>query len=244
MKAITTKGHWVQVLRVLAIPGLVMASLVQAAGNKRVDEVEQAVVRMWAEHKSMVCRFTETRNLGADAGYNVRIEGIREIVRDGEQTKSRGEAVEYAVVSIDGKEQSKEIKRTLTVCSGTHRIAHVAGQDTAKRFPADNCDDPVKMFQWLRRIYEMVLEPEEKINDEVVYVLGARAPGLPINEWLLYYSKDGVLVKQVKLGLKSRAAETVLTYTDIKFDSEVDAGRFVFTPPEGVTIKDVERGKD
>ncbi len=203
--------------------------------------LEQTITRMWTEHRSMTFRFNEDSRMVVPDRHSFKAEGTREIVRHGEVTKSRSESTYLEVRDVEGKEVRTDPKRALNICDGKYRYNHIEGESTAGKWPADDCEHPVRRFLWLKDRYDLKLAPDEKIDGQDAFVVEVSRKGVPFREWLLYYRKDGALLKQINFDFDKTIRSTIV-YRDIQFDVPLEPRRFAFVAPEGVRVEERTRG--
>jgi outer membrane lipoprotein-sorting protein len=207
--------------------------------------VEKDLTRAWDKTKSMTAKITMTTNM--DMGgkpLESKGDGTLEMLHKGDKIYMRMElkTTMPQPVGATATEQSM-----LTILDGEYAwtLSETMGQKMAMKTKPDArmMGDPKSTFAELRKDHELKLLPDETVDGTKVYVIEAtpKDTGGTPSKTLLYFGKDhGMLVKTLVQNPEGKPTMT-MTYTDIKYDVDINPDRFVFKPPPGVEVQDLTK---
>lgn len=233
---------------VCALAAVVVAcmwSSVITLGQDDPAKVEQEIIKNWQKHKSIIARVTMTGDRTA-RGQKItsRGQGTYEWLRKDDAVLVRLDV--HRTVEVESGDQKKErSSHALTVFDGRYMYTYTEQAGTKKGVKAKLDPklgaDVRALFQALREQDELSLLPTERVADKDAHVIQA-VPKKPRPDGLVYryyFSKaDGVLLKTAVCDQDGNAVDTT-TFTDIKFDLDIDPGRFVFQASPGVKVVDL-----
>ncbi len=216
------------------------------ASADTIEQVEKAIVEKSKKIKSGTATMRSVTEMAAEGFKSKSVsEGKFEMLRKDGKVLTRIEMKGTATTEIAGKTDKQE-STSLIISDGEYSYAYTqaAGQKTAYKMKATDewNEDP---FEPLRKMYDLKLLPDEKVDGAEVYVIEAKpnktsgAPG--VGKSIFYYRKDSGFPAKVVTCDEAGKPTTTITYADIKLDADLKADRFVFKAPEGVEVIDMSK---
>jgi outer membrane lipoprotein-sorting protein len=93
----------------------------------------------------------------------------------------------------------------------------------------------------LKKTHELKLLPEETVNDRKVFVIDAKpsaSAASPLGHATFAFDQErGLVTRVVTFGPDDKPV-TTMTFTDLKFNEQIDPKRFEFVTPEGTRLID------
>lgn len=223
------------------------------AAADTIESVEKAIVENSKKVKSFTAKIHTTADMDMGGMKSKTVsDGKFEMLRKGDKTLTRMESKDSTTFEMGGKPQKHE-STTLVISDGefAYVLNEVSGQKTAMKMKSQ-VDWVGNPFEEFRKTHELKLLPDEKVDDQAVWVVeatpktsaGPEVKGAgpeAMGKMTQYYLKDcGVPVKMVTFGPAGKPMSTT-TYSDLKLDVSLSADRFVFKAPAGVTIQDMTK---
>ncbi len=233
--------------RVFPLAAALLAMVLPVAANADdLDTVVQRAQAAWEKHKTMTATISMTSNVqtasSVISGYG---SGRLECLRKGDKTLFRSDST-ITFTRIQGDKQDSQQKQELhSVSDGelTYVLTTVMGRTQAMKIPADPRTDvtPKVLIDALKNEGEITLLPNEKLGDHDVYVmevvLSHPAPRGVARRVLRIDQEHGLLRQMIAYDGQGNPMST-MTYSEFKFDVDLNPKRFEFHVPAGVQLID------
>lgn len=215
-----------------------------------IESVEKKIIEHADKVKSMSAKMkTDVDMNGQGMKMTSKSEGIYEYARRGDKLMLRMES-KSAGTSKFGDHEQKTEEKGLMVADGEFFYTYTEGTNgkravKLKQDPQQLNAAGKRMFENLRKDYELKLLPDEKIENQQVWVIQAtpKKPrdGIKSEKHTYCFRQDnGVLVKSLTESEQEQGKSTILfTLTEVKLNPDLSPDRFTFKAPEGVTVMDM-----
>ena len=230
-----------------------------AAVGDELDAVEKQIQAAWQKHKSVTARMSMVAELNmGEMVLEGRGEGTYALLRTGDKVLSRIEVHKTTLQRVGGTERGKTEQQMTTIIDGefsyslttTKRGEEGKSQTDAVKNPIDPkmCGDPRQLLAQLHKEGDVKLLPADAVDGQPVFVIeavsqgGAGTPSLGSRTDYSFQQASGFLVKLVTYDFGGQPM-TTMTWTDLKFDADLNPDQFVFRPPVGVPVIDNTRKK-
>lgn len=205
-----------------------------------IESVEKTINDKWSAVKSLSAKMTTDMNV---PGRTTKITGTIEfLAKDGKEMFRSDMSIEASM----GPQQMKASVTSIMDGEFTYTVQDMMGMKQAVKADADTFEGSPggkKMFETWRKDGEIKLLPDEKIDGKDHYVIEAKPKEANpmMSAFKFYFGKDsGLMAKMV--GVDGQGKEVlVITYSDVKLNTEIAADRFVFKAPDGVTVTDMTK---
>ena len=216
---------------------LVMFSTNALAGET-LESVEKKIVGNWTKLTSMSAKTTTKM---AHPGMSMKSEGTLEYLRhDGKELFRLEMKVDQ---EIGGQKRQGTIS-SIADGKSVYNVTDMMGQTMAFKQSGDsfqNFPGGRQMFDSLKKKSTLQLLPDEKVGDQVTYVIEVKpkeSSSSPMAKMKLFFAKDtGMVVKMMAFDGSEQPTMTT-TYHDVKLNPKISPDRFVFKAPEGVQVMD------
>ena len=207
--------------------------------DPKLAAVEKELSKAWDKLKSMTADMEMNMLM---AGISTKMAGTIEFVNNPDKEFFR---MEMTMESNMGGQKIEGKATTIYDSEFVYIVNEMMGQKMAvKQKPGAIAQTPAgkHMFEGLKDSNELKVLPGEKVNGKDAFVLEAVPKGAapnPVTKMKLYMVKEnGIMVKMI--GYDSAGGEVMtITYSNIKINPKIDAGRFVFKAPDGVQVMDM-----
>lgn len=231
----------------LLVAGLVCSFGAAVVWADDLATVEKQIAQAWDKHKSMSAKIALTTNM--EAGGTLlegKGEGTIEFVHKGNKLYLRQELKNTMPQPVGGG--TKMEQNMLMVIDGEYAwtLSDAMGQKMAMKTTIDPrmTGEPKGLFAELRKDHELKLLPDETLDGKKMYVIEATSKEKTAgaaSKALYYFDRDsGFLVKMAVQSLDGKPTMTT-SYSDIKYDVDINPDRFVFKVPEGVEVHDMTK---
>lgn len=219
-----------------------------AGGDPTLEDVERQLAEKARQVRSVQYRLRESAQRKGELGLTrTHTEGSVEVQRDGELVRFRIELENELLTTVDGQEQQFQ-NAVESICDGrvVYTLQDQGGVRRAFRSrytPQMNPLDPANMFAGLRKTFDLRLVGEGKVDERPAWIVDAtlRLPDIePIVKRRLYLARDtGIVLRTVGYDV---ADEPIMesNVIGLKIDAPIDADRFVFRPPPGVEVIELD----
>ena len=228
------------VLRMTGL-ALVMSFCCSIAVGETIDDVSKKIVEASKKIKSYSAKSRVVTKM-SQQGFSMTstMVGTSEMLRKGDEYLFRNE-MKGTTENVIAGNTTKQESSTLVISDGkyTYTLTESAGMKQAFKTKSEKTEiDPLKMW---RENGTLKLLPDTSINGKKVWVIEVTPkqtiPGQ--GKTVMYFSqKHGQMVKSVVLSDKGEPMTTV-EITEIQIDPKIDASRFVFKAPPGVTVTEM-----
>jgi outer membrane lipoprotein-sorting protein len=230
----------------VALAGLMCGLCTAVVWADDLATVEKQISQAWDKHKSMTAKINMSSSM--DMGGTVmesKGEGIMELMRKGDKTFYRME-LKSTMPQPVGAEAKME-QNMLSILDGEFAwmLSEMSGQKMAMKTKPDPrmTGEPKAMFAEYRKDHELKLLPDDTVDGKKAYVVEAtpkdKAAGS--GKALLYFDKEsGAMLKMVAQTPDGKPTMT-MTYSDVKYDVDINPDRFVFKAPPGVEVQDMTK---
>ncbi len=230
----------------LATVGLGFAC--SGALGDELAKVEKELVAAWERHESTTAIVTMAGHATeGKAVVKSSATGKYECARKGDSPVYRMELTNTVTRTVGATETRTE-QRITRICDGryVHELVEVEARKLAVATKSDlepqQLFDPVSVFSRLRKTHSLKLLPQDSTDGQKTYVVEAtvqQAHRSPASRLVFYFlQQHGVLTKLVLYDRAGRPVGTV-TFSNFKYDVDLDPGRFVFQAPPGVKVMDL-----
>lgn len=201
--------------------------------GRTLESVEKKIIEKWSQHKSLSAEIHLVRSA---QGFGATGNGTCEYVfKDGKEmyrtefaTDVPNQETAIRVTNIcDG-----EFLTTLTVQSGQATALKRQGCEALRPTPSGRM-----MLKTLRKIHELSLEPDQKVDGKDTFVIRARNSSNGFGTRLFVDQQTGLVLRAVDLNPAGSPIK-IITYTGVKFDVEIKPERFILVLPPGVELVD------
>ena len=242
------------------LAGVLLGFTVSAASADDLEAVEKKIITAWDKHKTITARMVTTVHLQMSTMVlDGRGEGTVEMMKKGEKLLTRMELKKTTTRSGSGQAETKSEQQVKTIIDGdftyTVTITDVLDQEEPKQAAVKTFIEPKTslnpkiLLQYLHQNKSLKLLPEETVDGKAAFAIETTpktqegAQLLSVMKKIYYFQQDsGCLVKTVMYNPAGEPA-TVVTWTDLQFDVDLDPDRFVFRPPFKVPVLDYTRDK-
>ncbi|MBU0717601.1 MAG: hypothetical protein KJ749_05070 [Planctomycetes bacterium] len=217
---------------------LVMLST-NALADETLESVEKKIVGNWTKLTSMSAKTTTEM---IHPSMSMKSEGTLEYL------SQDGKELFRLEMKVDQEMAGQKTQGTITsVADGefVYNVTDMMGQTMAIKQKGDsfqNFPGGRQMFDNLREKNTLQLLPDEKLGDQVTYVIEVKpkeASPSPMARMKLFFAKDtGMVVKMMAFDSGEQPMMTA-TYHDVTLNPKISPDRFVFTAPEGVQVMDM-----
>lgn len=249
-----TKG-----LGLTLLAGVLLGFTVSTASADELEAVEKKIITAWDRHKTITARMVTTVHLQMSTMVlDGRGEGTVEMMKKGGKLLMRMELKKTITRSGSGQAETKSEQQFKTIIDGnftyTVTTTDVLDQEEPKQTAVKSFIEPKTslspkiLLRYLHQKKSLRLLPEETVDGKTAFVIETtpKAEGaqhLSVMRKLYYFQQEsGCLVKTVMYSPAGEPA-TVVSWTDLRFDVDLDPDRFVFRPPFGVPVLDYTRDK-
>lgn len=228
-------------------------TLAAGAETRTLSEIEEELVPRWDKTNTYTAK-VEMKGETAQGLNTVKMEGKGDL----EGMKKNGKMLyrlelDQTILMGDSEMPNKMLvvftgdqMFTETSMMGQTMVFKAKPEQQAQSVPGGGRES----FKQLRANYDITVLPDEKINDEPVYVLEMRpkekaqqkpqspAASQQFEKSVLYIAqKTGFPLKMLMFG-EDETPIMSLVYKDYKLDPELDPARFEYTPPAGAMVMD------
>jgi len=236
-----------KLLGLVLTTGALLGSLPLDVAARELGTVEKEIQEQWDKHKSITAKLkTVTRMDMGDEVNEGECRGTYQVVKKGGKTLFR-QYYERRVVTKVGDRREIADEKNMMIMDGEflYKLIEIMGRKAASKQKPGPQDypGPKSRLGILRKDYGLKLLPPESVDGSGVYMIEGRRKKestSPISRTILYYRRDGVLMKVVNY-VGEKPVQTT-TFSDIELDVKVEPCLFVFKPPQGVQVRDLTHG--
>lgn len=208
-----------------------------------LEEVEKKIADLQKKIHSCTSKIKMTMNMEQEQmKFKQEATGTYEYVVRDDKTYTRMEmetSMEMGEMKMSGK--------TLNVLDGKYAwvLNEMMGQKNVIKTKADPKQVQVGsgVLENLKADYDLTLGDDAEVDGEKTWTVTATpkkppaAPGAPSTMRYNFRQSDGFPVRMVGIDGKGKEV-TVMTWTEIKSNVDIDASRFKFEVPDGVKVMD------
>lgn len=225
-----------------------------AAAETSVEEVRKAISDAYKNMKSYSADFQMTQDMSFGEGSSMKSESSGKMLwkQDGGKVYFRTEVKSKTSQNFGGQKQTME-STTLSVSDGeyAYTLSDSAGQKYAtkqKMKAEEDILNPASMFDSFKEFGEVKVLDEDAVEGQACYVIEATAKAdegdqgmaAPFVRQRVWFRKDNGLGVQM-VGYDGDGKEVMKSITkNIKLNPSIDASKFKFEAPEGVTVMDMD----
>ena len=229
---------------------MVLACVVAFAGAAHAATMEEIEAKLSESHKKLKSYTAKTsmhNDMDLGDGNTMKLEstGTHEWLRQGEKMLYRIDTKSHGENNFGGQKTVTDSSVSV-ICDGAYvyTLSDDGNQKTALKNKVDpsNTGEVRYIFENMREAYNLKVLPDANEQGHDCFVIEAtlkeQNPMSPIAKNVHYFSKDmGIMIKLLMYNAKGKVVGESLT-TDIAMNKDIDAGRFVFKAPPGVTVMD------
>jgi len=214
-----------------------------AFAGPTVEEVTKKITEASKNLKSFSAKVKMVTEMKQE-GFSMtsKMDGTIEMMRKGDHFMMRNETEGVSETSVAGQTNKQETSSVM-INDGEYQytLSEMGGAKSAYKSKHQGPGPDEDPFQAWRETADLKVLPDESVEGMEVWVIEVtpKEGQFQQGKSLLYFHKDsGQMIKMV-VNTPDGTPMTTMTYSDIKINPKVDADRFEFKPPPGVTVQEM-----